>query len=124
MSKSLKQIADLVENFCVERGWKNSNPNQLIASIFIELGELAEHYQWRDKFEKYTPTKKREIGYEFVDVLFYLLRLANNSGIDIEHYFDIKLPQLRKKFPIGITDEQWDKVHNEYRKNGKNKLYE
>ena len=60
MSKSLKDLAEIVDKFCVERGWKNGDPNQLITSTHIELGELAEHYQWQNKFKELSEEEKRE----------------------------------------------------------------
>ncbi len=101
MAKSIKEITDIINKFSYERGWLNEEPNHLLSSIFIELGELAEHYQWKSKFEKVEGDKKTELGFEFVDVIFYLFRLASHSGIDIEEYFDKKLPKLTEKFPIG-----------------------
>jgi NTP pyrophosphatase (non-canonical NTP hydrolase) len=121
MPKSLKQIQKDVEEFSIKRGWENNDPNQLITSILIELGELSEHYQWQNKFKKLNKREKKEIGYEFVDIIFYLARLANKSDIDLEEAFYDKLPKLEKKFPIGKDAK---KAHIEYRKNGKNKRYE
>ena len=72
-------------------------PNQLLVALIGELGELSEHYQWQDTVPAWGEEKRREVGYEFVDVLFYLLRLAHASGIDVGHYFDEKLPRLEEK---------------------------
>jgi len=124
MGKSIKQITDIIEKFCEERKWWNEDPNQLLTSTFIELGELAEHYQWKNKFEKWDEVKKREVGYEFVDVIFYLFRIARQSNIDIEKYFDEKLPKLEKKFLIGQSSKEHFQIKKDYRKTGKNKLYE
>ena len=121
MSKSIKEISESINNFANERGWENSDPNQLIASIHIELGELAEHYQWKDNFTKLDEDEKREVGFEFVDVMFYLFRLASKSGIDIEKYFDSKIEKLAVKFPVGADRKT---QHDLYRKVGKNKKYE
>lgn len=121
MNRSLTQMQKDVDLFCEERDWANSSPNSLISSIVIELGELAEHYQWDNEFKKYTENEKKEIGYEFVDVLFYLSRLASKTGIDMEESFYDKLPKLKKKFPIGKDSLE---AHKEYRKNGKSKLYD
>jgi len=123
MAKSLAEITKIIDNFGSERGWKNEDPNQLLTSIFIELGELAEHYQWKNKFWKLDKDQQTEIGFEFVDVIFYLFRLASQSGIDLEAAFDQKLPKLIEKYPIG-RKELWDKNHQEYRATGKNKRYE
>lgn len=123
MKKSLNDLKQEVEEFGSSRGWANDDPNQLITSIMIELSELAEHYQWKDHFEEYSSEKKLEIGYEFVDVLVYLLRLASKSKIDLDEAFDSKLKKLAIKYPLGIG-EDYQKQHELYRKTGKNKRYE
>ena len=118
MSKTVNQLVKDVENFCSTRDWKNDDPNQLISSILIELGELAEHYQWTSKFKDYSGEDKKEIGYEIVDVLFYLLRLAGKSGIDVEKAFSDKLQKLEAKYPVG---SDWKTQHYSYRSARKNK---
>ena len=110
-----------VDIFCKERNWNHERPNSLIAATMIELGELAEHYQWKNEFEKFEGDKKTEVAYEFVDVLFYLCRLANKSEINLTEAFYEKLPKLRKKLPIGKDSLEANK---EYREKGKNKLYD
>lgn len=98
--KSLQDLEDEIIKTCEMRDWQNKDPNQLISSILIELAELAEHYQWQNDFSKIVKLpeeKKDELGFEFVDVLFYLLRLAHRSNIDIEKYFYKKLPKIRTK---------------------------
>ncbi len=121
MEKSLKTMTKEVEEFCKKRNWNHESPNSLIAAILIEMGELAEHYQWQKEFKEFTEKEKKELGYEFVDVLIYFLRLASKSGIDVEKYFYEKLPKLEKKFPVG---KDALKANKEYRENGKNKTYD
>lgn len=121
MPKTLTEIQKEIYVFINERNWNTEHPNELITSILIELGELAEHYQWKNEYEKYSEERKKEIGYEIVDVFVYLCRLANDTGIDITKMFEEKLPELAKKYPVGGDHK---KAHDEYRKNGKNKLYD
>lgn len=118
--KTLKDLTKVVDDFSNVRDWKNDDPNQLITSILIELGELAEHYQWKDHFKKFDENKKREVGYEFVDVLIYFLRLASKSDIDIQKYFDEKIIKMEKKFLIGSDSLEQRKI---YREKGLNKTY-
>lgn len=120
MSKSLNELVTQVRDFCDARGWAHSNPTGLISSTLIELGELAEHYQWQKEFKEFTDEEKQEIGYEFVDVFWYLIRLADKSGIDLEQAFEDKVPKLEKKFPVGCDPKA---QHDHYRKTGKNRLY-
>jgi len=121
MAKSIQEITGMIVEFAEARGWKNEDPRDLTNAIFIELAELSEHFQWQNKFKELSEDKKTEIGFEFVDVIFYLFRFAHNAGINIEEYFDKKLPKLEAKFPIGGNPR---KAHDEYRKTGKNKKYE
>ena len=121
MSKSFNSLSEEIQIFCEKRSWEHSSPNSLIASTLIELGELAEHYQWQKEFKEFSEEEKKEIGYEFVDVFFYLIRIANKSGIDIEKAFEEKMPKLEIKFPVGSDSKA---QHDNYRKTGKNKLYE
>ena len=100
MPHTLKDMEDEVVKICEHKNWRTRDPNQLISSIMIELAELAEHYQWQNDFSKienFDEDEIRELGYEFVDVLFYMLRLAHRSGIDIEKYFYEKLPKIKNK---------------------------
>jgi len=124
MPKSLKDYNDIIRTFCEERNWSNTDPNQLINSIFIELAELAEHFQWQNQFKERSEEEQKALDFEFVDVFFYLMELADRANVDLEAAFDEKLPKLRAKFPVGQTAEEHKAVRKEYRESGKNKLYE
>lgn len=124
MAKSIAEITAIITKFGDDRGWTNEDPNQMLSSIHIELAELAEHFQWKNKFWELTEGEKVEIGYEFVDVVIYLFRMASRAGIDIEKYFDEKLPKLAKKFPVNADKAVWKKSHDDYRRSGKNKRYD
>jgi hypothetical protein len=122
---TIKELSKLAFDFQQDRGWKIKDPNHLINSTIIELGELGEHYQWKSTFEKLSDEKKKEIAFEFVDVFVYLFSLAQRSGIDdLEPYFLEKLDKLAKKWPVGTTTKEYTKKHLEYRKTGKSKLYD
>lgn len=122
MKKCLNDYIQDVRDFAEARNWKNDDPNELLASTIIELGELAEHYQWQKEFKKkYSEKEKQEIGYEFVDVLFYLFRMIGQMGIDMDKVFDEKYKKLEEKYYIGSV---YEKQHKLYRKSGKNKLYD
>jgi len=122
---NIKELSDLGYKFQEDRGWNLKDPNHILNSIIIELGELGEHYQWKNEFFKVSSDKKKEIAFEFVDVLVYLFSLAKRTGIDnLEPYYLEKLDKLAKKWPIGITDDEYYRKHKEYRKSGKNKTYD
>lgn len=120
-SKSFAEYVEIVDLFGESREWDNSDPNEVLVSIMIELGELSEHFQWQKTFKKYNERERKEIAFELVDVFVYLFRIASSVGIDIEGAFEQKIPKLLQKFAIG---RDYKEVKEFYRKTGKNKLYE
>ena len=123
MPKSLSDLTAELAKFHKDRGWNMESPNAVIVALLSELGELAEYYQWENEFPKFSEAKKRELAYEFVDVLNYLMTLAYKSDIDIAKYWEEKMPKLAEKYPVGITRDEYFKAKREYRKSGKNKVY-
>lgn len=123
-NKSLKQLQKEIQEFNKERSWeKYHSPNNLIAAITAELGELADHYRWREDYNflsKLSKDEKEALEFESVDVLNYLMDLANYSNIDISSAYEKKMPKLREKFPVNVD---FEKAHKDYRKSGKNKNY-
>ncbi len=116
-------MSDIILKFSNDRGWNNDDPCELTSALFVEMGELADHYNWKHKFGDMTEEEKKEVGFEFVDVIFYLFQLANKSHIDIEKYFDEKVPLLAEKYPAVRDEKLHDQRKKEYRITGKNRLY-
>jgi NTP pyrophosphatase (non-canonical NTP hydrolase) len=122
MKKSLNDYINDTIKFANARGWVDEVPTELLTSTLVELGELSEHYESQKKFkETYTDEEKKMIGYEFVDVFFYLFRMAGRTGIDMDKCFQEKYKKLEEKYYIGSDPKA---QHEKYRKDGKNKLYE
>lgn len=126
MSKSLKEMGIELDDFVQERGWGAKDPKKLFIALTGELGELGETLQNLESFEevKGDERKLKEIAFEMVDVLNYLMRLATRFGIDLSDSFDEKMPLLAEKYPVGIDRKTVGLRREEYRKTGKNKLYE
>lgn len=90
--------------FSKERQWeKRYYPNQLAQSIAIEAAELLEEFQWKDNTQSCESinieTHKKSVSFEIVDILYYLLMLAETMDIDIIHYVDLKLKELEIRYP-------------------------
>jgi dCTP diphosphatase len=121
MATTLAGIQQEVKEFCESRNWHNNEPNHLIVSVMIELAELSEHFQWKSQFVDLDDAKRTQIGFELVDVLIYLVQIANKCGIsDITEYYNQKVPKLAEKYPVGSN---WDTQHSEYRQSGRSKSY-
>lgn len=119
-------MSDELRDFIEVRGWSGTKAPNMMMSLMGEVGELAEAMNCGKSFEEITldDTLKREIGFEMVDVLNYLMRLAQGCEIDLQEMYDLKMPLLAEKYPVGIDRETVGLRQKEYRESGKNKLYE
>lgn len=85
------------------RDWKQfHNPKDIALSLVLEASEVLEHFQWKNESEvaKLVDTKKEELGDEIADVLYYLLLLSHETGINPHEAFDRKMLKNAKKYPV------------------------
>lgn len=68
-----------------------------------EVGELVEIFQWMteadSKHATDAPDRARAIGEELADILFYLIRLADVLGVDLDDVACAKLAVNARKYP-------------------------
>jgi hypothetical protein len=125
---TLKELIEARVKFCEARNWNDglNNSKSILLALTSELGELTDIYAWKDQYwVPKTEEEKKQAIFEMVDVFNYLGALISQiKDVDFcELYFE-KMEKLAKKYPIGADDEVYDKNREEYRKTGKNKLYE
>lgn len=125
-SMTITEISKEIAEFTQARDWKNDNPSHLLVALNTEVGELSEYFLWKSKFdEDLSEEERRTLAYEMVDVLIYLLQISNKCGIeDLGTYYQEKIKKLGDKYPVDMNQTEWRKRHEEYKQNGKNKLYE
>ena len=102
---TISELKKRVIDFRDERGWKRFNTVRSLAlSIFIELGELVEHFQWgsEDHFHEKMKEKsfRDEVRFEMADVLVYLITLSDDLGIDLSEAIHDKQQIQANKFPV------------------------
>lgn len=129
---TFEELKNTMVDFVNARGeaWQkhNKRTKSLLLSAFIEMGELSEKFQWQDI--DYTPKneeERKEIAYELVDVFNYLFMFIETCKIDFPKYFFEKMKKLEKKYPvesIALGSKEYYRRKKEYRKTGKNVLYE
>jgi NTP pyrophosphatase (non-canonical NTP hydrolase) len=101
----MSDISELQQKICEfrdERNWKQfHNPKDMTISLALEAAELLEHFQWKSsqEIEVYIHANKKEISHEIIDVLYWVLLIANDLDIDIKKAFDEKMMQNREKYP-------------------------
>ncbi|RYF50802.1 MAG: hypothetical protein EOO27_31085 [Comamonadaceae bacterium] len=107
-----------LRDFAAARGWEKLHaPKNLAMALMVEAGELLELFQWLTTAESHALTKssadKERVGDEIADVLFYLLHLADHTGVNLEEAVERKLLKNAEKHPAKHPEKpaQKSKVH-------------
>lgn len=99
----IKKLTEIIIRYRDERDWKQfHNPKDLALSLVLEAAEVTEHFQWKNSTEikAYVRTNKDDIGEELADVLYWVLLLSHDLGIDIQEALEKKMEKNRTKYPI------------------------
>jgi dCTP diphosphatase len=108
---TVQYLKGVVEQFVEEREWNGRlQPKDLTLGLEIEVAEIAEHFHFKDdaeiERELGDAQKRRAIGYEIADVLYYLLALSSKLGIDISQTFLEKMDQAEQRVPVHLARRQ------------------
>lgn len=99
----LKGLIDKINKFRDERDWNQfHNPKDMAISLALESAEVLEHFQWKslEEMNEYIRTNKEEIGEELADVLYWVLLMSHDLGIDILDASVKKIAKSEEKYPI------------------------
>ncbi len=101
---TVQDLKDQVKQFVNERNWEQfHDPKNLAIAIAIEAAELLELFRFKDgKIDTVVLDDEMfdQIKEESMDILNFLLSLANTMGFDVSIAFDKKIAQNRLKYPI------------------------
>ena len=88
----------VVDNWIKEHGVRYFNELTNMAQLTEEVGEVARIIARRygEQSEKESD-KKKDLGEELADVVFVVLCLANQTGIDLQMAFDKKMDIKAKR---------------------------
>jgi NTP pyrophosphatase (non-canonical NTP hydrolase) len=112
---SIDELIKRIITFRDDRDWKQfHNPKDLALSLSLEASEVVEHFQWKSKkeAEEYIKTYKNLIGEELADVLYWVLLMSHDMGINILDTLDKKIDTNVEKYPI----EKFKGIHTKYNK--------
>lgn len=101
-SDSLLDIRARLRAFADERDWDQFHtPKNLAMALSVEVAELVEHYQWLPTGAdcELDEAKRAGIRHELADVLMYLVRLADKSGVDLHAAVLEKMALNAQKYP-------------------------
>ena len=95
------RLRELCRKSRTARGWNPSAKNAAI-SLCLEASELLEHFQWRngDELKEYIDTHKEHIGDELADVMYWVLLISNDLGIDISKSLENKIDKNEEKYAV------------------------
>ena len=108
----LEALKIRISNFAKERDWDQfHSPKNLSMALIVEAGELVEHFQWIKQSESRELSKQKleQVGEELADILVYLIRIADQLGIDLMAATNRKIESNAAKYPA-------DKVRGNSRK--------
>jgi NTP pyrophosphatase (non-canonical NTP hydrolase) len=91
----MEKVLEVVRRFREERDWGQFHtPENLAKSISIEAGELLEHFQWNNTYDKEATAE------ELADVLVYCIHMADAIDVNIEDIILKKMEKNARKYPI------------------------
>ena len=111
-SPSLVELAQKAVSFRDQRDWKQFHTvKDMLLSLSLEVAELSEHFQWKNEEEslEYISRARREIGEELSDVLYWILLISSDFGINLEESFERKLEANSRKYPVSEFKGRKDK---------------
>ena len=100
---TLNALTKLAIDFRNARDWgKFHKPKDVALSLSLEAAELLEHFQWKDDEEvkSHVAAHKDEIGEELSDILYWVLTMAHDLGIDLSAAFAAKMAKNEMKYPV------------------------
>ena len=94
----LKNSQQEVDNWIAEHGVRYFNELTNMAQLTEEVGEVARIIARRygEQSEKESD-KNKDLGEELADVVFVVLCLANQTGVDLQAAFDKKMDLKTKR---------------------------
>lgn len=98
--KTLDKLQSEVVQFRDERDWKQfHNFKDMLLSLNLEVSELCEHFQWKSE-EEALQLEKQALGEELSDILYWVLLLSHDLGIDLGEAFREKMAKNKEKYPV------------------------
>jgi NTP pyrophosphatase (non-canonical NTP hydrolase) len=99
----IDRVTEKILAFRNAREWAQfHNPKDLAAGLAIEAAELQEIFLWKaaDEVAATAANKRAAISEELADVLWYVLLLAHELGIDPLRAVEQKLELNAAKYPV------------------------
>ena len=99
----MKELTKSIGKFAQLRDWDQfHSPKNLAMALSVEVAEIVEHFQWLTQAESNNLNSAELAGVkeEIADVMIYLIRLADQLGIDPIQAAEEKMRLNEKKYPV------------------------
>jgi NTP pyrophosphatase (non-canonical NTP hydrolase) len=118
MNTEIKNLQQVVKNFCTERDWDQFHSAKDVAiGLSTESAELLELFRFKSDTEVTalfeTEDFKQKVAHELADILFFLLRFSQKQNIDLVDAFNSKMQRNSEKYPLEKAKGS-NKKYNEF----------
>ena len=98
-SKNLEELQLVIQQFVQERNWQRP-PADVLIHLIEEMGEVARNILILNNYGgQHTSDKKTNLDEELADVLYLLLKLANETNINLSLALQTKMQKNALRFP-------------------------
>lgn len=102
---TVQELKNKIQEFCELRDWNQfHNPKDLAIGISTEANELLDIFRFKSEKEikeLFIEDKKRKhIGEELADTMFFILRFAQMNEIDVSEVLRRKIEKNGEKYPV------------------------
>lgn len=108
----LDDVAAYLRNFAAERDWEQFHtPKNLSMALAGEAGELLEIFQWLtpEQSADLDDATLHHVGEELVDIIQYVVRIADLLDIDLDDAFRAKFEKNELRYPVAEVRGSADK---------------
>jgi NTP pyrophosphatase (non-canonical NTP hydrolase) len=103
MSDSIEALRQRLATFASERDWEQfHSPKNLSMALIAEAAELVEHFQWlsEEQSHRLSAEKLEEVRLELADIQIYLIRIADQLGVDLIRAAWDKTALNEQRYPV------------------------
>jgi dCTP diphosphatase len=103
---ALAELREGLRRFAAERDWQQFHaPKNLAIALSVEAAELLEHFQWltEEASRSLPEADLAKVREELADVLLYLVRLADELGVDLAAAARDKIEINTRKYPVAAA---------------------
>ncbi len=96
----LRKLTERILEFRDQRDWSQfHNPKDLAIALSVEASEVLELF----RFKSVEEARLEGLPDELADVLYFVLLLAHETGVDLVRALDQKMARNEEKYPVSLS---------------------